>query len=53
MPLTWEEVANWTSVGSKSLGRFQKVENLGFPQARSEVSGIILVDRKVVSIGPD
>ena len=39
MPLTWEEVADWTSVGSKSLDRFQKVENLGLSEARSEASG--------------
>ena len=39
--------------GSKSLDRFQKSQNIGFFELRSEVSGMVLVDRKVVSIGPD
>ena len=40
-------------MGSKSLDRFQKNENFGFFEIRSEVSGMVLVDRKVVSIDPD
>ena len=40
-------------MGSKSLDRFQKSQNIGFFELRSEVSGMVLVDRKVVSIGPD
>ena len=32
---------------------FKKNEKFGFFEIWSEVSGMVLVDRKVVSIGPD
>ena len=47
------EVANWASGGQSHLTDFKKSQNIGFFELRSEVSGMVLVDRKVVCIGPD
>ena len=41
----------WTD--HQKLTDFKKNENFGFFEIRSEVSGTVLVDRKVVCIGPD
>ena len=48
-----EKVANCTSGGRSHLTDFKKSQNLGFFELRSEASGMVLVDRKVVCIGPD
>ena len=39
--------------GQSHLTDFKKNENFGFFEIRSEVSGMVLVDRKVVCIVPD
>ena len=47
------QLSRLLSSAKRNMPHFKKSQNIGFFELRSEASGMVLVDRKVVCIGPD